>query len=153
MFYKDRGFSWNEWSSGTTVPILVNRDNPEEIHLEPPISKVYRLIENDGLPVIHIGKRKKVILINDLKEWMEKRKTICQNECATGPVAMKEKVPWGSTNGSMEKTKNQFGGSPTQMQAANELGDLLGLPKGGDSLEKIKNRMDVDHFLMLLLKS
>jgi excisionase family DNA binding protein len=81
---------------------------------------VYRLIHDEGLPVVRIGKRKMAVPTDKLKEWIALRMNPCHTVVATGPVAKKEK-PWDSIKENMGRIKHQSGGSLTSMRAAKEL--------------------------------
>ncbi|MBF0290267.1 MAG: excisionase family DNA-binding protein, partial [SAR324 cluster bacterium] len=84
------------------------------------VRQVYRLIHNDGLPAVRVGKRKMVVSQSKLMQWLENRQVSCENGFATEPVAKEEK-PWGFINENTATTKRQSGGSLTSMQAAKEL--------------------------------
>ncbi|NGZ26075.1 MAG: helix-turn-helix domain-containing protein [Magnetococcales bacterium] len=82
---------------------------------------VYQLIHTQGLPSMRIGKRRLAIPLHGLKEWLQQRSAPSIIGIATGPVA--KEIRQCHTGGQTRIP----GGRPTQMQAAKELGDLLGL--------------------------
>ena len=104
-------------------PLLISIAHAAEMLGGVSVRHVYRLIQNENLPVVQLGKRKKAIPLKDLKEWIDRRKSLCYDSEATGTVARnKENKPCHTA----AKTRS-FGGRPTPTQAARELGNLLGL--------------------------
>ena len=84
--------------------------------------QVYRLIHDDGLPAVRVGKRKMAISVPDLSEWLESRMVSCNTGQATESVAIKE-----SKLCHTDAKIRPSGGLRSPILAARELGSRLGL--------------------------
>ncbi len=79
-------------------PLLISIAHAAEMLGGVSVRHVYRLIQNENLPVVQLGKRKKAIPLADLKMWIAQRMAPCHNEdIAMGSMVKKEK-PWLSNN-------------------------------------------------------
>ena len=106
----------------TIIQLISVQETAQQIGVS--TRQVYRLIHNDGLPAVRVGKRKMAVSVPELAKWLENRRVSGDTGVATEPVMANKEYKQCHTGAKTHPS----GGYLTQTKAAKELDFLLAQP-------------------------